>query len=369
MPFQRSFPRFPKQPGTYFIRGPRQIGKTTWLKSILSQEAKKQKSCFYLSCENVFDFKELATVLAQVKTTEVVILDEISFVRDWWRAVKHELDKGSFNILILSGSHTRDVRKGMDQMPGRWGEGQELLLLPMTFSEFSSMRKQANWPALKKLDELKLYFKIGGFPIALHESGPDGNVPEKARQIVQRWLVGDILKLGKQELYLKEIMLEIAKTQTSTLSLQRLAQNTNLGSHHTAIDYVQILEDCFALKSLYFLDPWKGKYQFKKEKKFYFRDPIFYWIAWQMTEMSPPENFEEKIAEMTAHEHLSRKHERIGYYKSEKGEIDFVSPKPWAIEVKWAEVAKHVSRAFTELNMLEKTLWTQKNFLDDHSSD
>jgi predicted AAA+ superfamily ATPase len=34
MPFHRPFPFIPEKPGLYIIRGPRQIGKSSWLKTV-----------------------------------------------------------------------------------------------------------------------------------------------------------------------------------------------------------------------------------------------------------------------------------------------------------------------------------------------
>lgn len=364
-PFQRTFPFIPHQNGTYFIRGPRQVGKSSWLKSILSEGVAKQQNCFYLSCENLADHKDLAELLKSIRDRDIVLLDEISFVREWWRAVKHELDRGSFPILVLTGSHANDIRHGMDQMPGRWGHGGEFHLLPMDFAEFSAMRRQAGWPVLSRLEELRLYFRVGGFPTALLESGADSGPVPKAEETYRRWLLGDVTRLGKQEAYLREFLLAVAQTTTSTISLQKLAQKTQMGSHHTAQEYVQVLEDCFALKTLYALDLDTFAYRFKKEKKFYLRDPLIYRLAFTWAGMQPPETAEEALAELVAHEHLSRLHKRMGYLSTSKGEVDFVAPDPWALEVKWSASAQHLSRAYKDLRMTRKVLWTQSNFLEE----
>ena len=63
MPFQRPVPFIPSANGLYIIRGPRQIGKSSWLNSILSHYSKLKEfnqKCFYLSCENIRDHQELA---------------------------------------------------------------------------------------------------------------------------------------------------------------------------------------------------------------------------------------------------------------------------------------------------------------------
>jgi predicted AAA+ superfamily ATPase len=55
MPFKRIFPEVELKEGLYSIRGPRQIGKSSWVKTLLSKSCKEigPEKCFYLSCENI----------------------------------------------------------------------------------------------------------------------------------------------------------------------------------------------------------------------------------------------------------------------------------------------------------------------------
>lgn len=54
LPFNRKFNSLPKGPGLFVIRGPRQIGKSSWLKKMLLEA--NPKEAFYLSCENISEF-------------------------------------------------------------------------------------------------------------------------------------------------------------------------------------------------------------------------------------------------------------------------------------------------------------------------
>lgn len=44
-------------------------------------------------------------------------------------------------------------------------------------------------------------------------------------------------------------------------------------------EYIAFLEDCFAVQTLYVIDPVTGAFRFRKEEKFYFRDPFIYWLG------------------------------------------------------------------------------------------
>lgn len=180
------------------------------------------KEAFYLSCENISEFKELHEVLKANLDRKILLIDEITFVDQWWRPIKSILDTHDDIRIVVTGSHAHDVKKGMDQMPGRWGNGGDFELLPMDYFEFSEMRKVAGWPRLEFDKELELYFRVGGFPTALAESGAEGKNPISSQEVYRRWLLGDILKLGKSETYLREILGQIALTTTSTISLQKI---------------------------------------------------------------------------------------------------------------------------------------------------
>ncbi|MEN0057812.1 MAG: ATP-binding protein [Bdellovibrio sp.] len=360
-PFQRPFPALPEGPGLFVIRGPRQIGKSSWLKTLLLLSVPEES--FYVSCEGFSDHKDLTEFLKTIPERNNLFLDEISFVDQWWRSIKSLLDQRDDIRIVVTGSHAYDLKKGMDQMPGRWGGGGEFELLPMDFMEFSAMRRQANWPSLSREEELELYFKIGGFPMSLAESGPKGKKPVKSFEIYRRWLLGDLMKMGKQEAYLREIISQLALTMGSTVSLQKIAQRTQVGSHNTAQDYIELLETCFALKTLYEYDLETSVPKFRKEKKFYFRDPLIYWIALEWGEVVPPKNTFDVLAEMVAHEHLVRRFKKFGFTTGKKGEIDFISPKNWAIEVKWKDTPTGLSQAYRDLVIQDKVVWTKQNFL------
>ncbi|MBL6992186.1 MAG: ATP-binding protein [Bacteriovoracaceae bacterium] len=369
LPFYRDFKKIDIVDGLFVIRGPRQIGKTSWLKTILSSEVKRigYQKCFYLSCENVENRKELTEILKSLRSCDLILLDEISYIKDWALSIKHEIDLGKTKTLILTGSNATDLRKGGEQLPGRFGGGYEYNLLPMGISEFQKMRQQARWPNLDKVELLKLFFKVGGFPAALAESGKSAKTPFKARETYKKWLLGDFLKLGKRESYFRELIGQLALTLGTSISLQKIVQKTGLGSHHTALEYIETLEDCFALRKLFAINPDNSSYHFRKDKKFYFTDPLIFWIALELSGFDFSKNYEEALAEMVAHEEISRcyPNTRFGYLSSKKGEIDFFCPKKWAIEVKWSDYPQNLSKAYLNHLTSWKTVWCKSNFGED----
>jgi uncharacterized protein len=363
MPFSRKWPFIPSAPGLYIIRGPRQVGKTSWLKSILAAHCATKK-CFYLSCEEIIDFRDLSRMLGSLKDRDLIILDEVSFIDGWDRSIKHFVDSGYDGILCLSGSHAYDLERGADLMPGRFGEGGDFQLLPMTFDEFEDARRQANWHTNDRIAELQAYFRSGGFPLAVSSAGKSGRPSKAVCSTYLKWILGDAKKLGKDTGKIEEILIQIYKTMQSPISFQTLAKKTSIGSPNTVIDYIRVLESSFCLRTLYAIDPNTGARKHKSDKKFYFTDPLIYWIAADLAGDSSPKNAEEVIAELTAHEHLSRIYQRFGYYLTSSGEIDFMASHKWAVEVKWTQVVTSLSKTFHNTMLPQKIVWSQTNFLD-----
>jgi len=177
--------------------------------------------------------------------------------------------------------------------------------------------------------------------------------------------MGDVLKLGRQEIFMKEVMGQIVKTMTSPISLQTLARKTQLMSYHTVQDYLSILEHAFSLRTIYAYNPETDSFHFRKEKKFYFTDPIIFWASIDLLDMKTPDNHEEQLAEMIAAEWILRKYKRVGYYSSREGEVDFISKRDWALEIKWAPFATNLSKAYKKLILQNKKVWIQGNFFSD----
>lgn len=363
-PFQRQLPKVTLSPGITMIRGPRQIGKSTWLKLLLKEELSKGHKVFYYSCEDLEDFKDLKSLIDAHPDVDYFFLDEITFVKEWWRTIKKVTDSELEKRFILTGSNSYDLKKGMDLMPGRWAQGGgELYLLPMEFDEWCLMREEAGYKTLTRLERLKLYMRVGGFPSALAESGDSGKTPQSSIETYRRWIEGDVIKMNRQPQFMRELLGQLAKLTCSTISLQTLAQKTQLMSYHTAQDYISILEGSFALQTLFAYNPESDSFQMKKEKKFYFTDPLIYWVALHWSGMTVPQNFEEQLAETLAHEYLKRRAPRLGYYSNQSGEVDFINQREWAIEVKWQSTPSNLSKAYKNLSIHHKKVWSYETLL------
>jgi predicted AAA+ superfamily ATPase len=132
-----------------FIFGPRQVGKSTALmlliKRLLEEGRANPKSIFYFSCDKLADYKELDEILGEYMkfrrannvSSSFIFLDEITYPREWYRALKSRIDRGDFrnDVLVVTGSLSMSAKREIETIPGRRGGGKNLLILPLPFSK------------------------------------------------------------------------------------------------------------------------------------------------------------------------------------------------------------------------------------------
>ncbi|WP_252896907.1 ATP-binding protein [Metallosphaera hakonensis] len=98
-----------------FIVGPRQAGKTTLMKLLIKRLLESNHnplSIFYCSCDLVSDYKELLEKMKEylkIKKREgikssFIFLDEVTFVKDWYRTVKYLIDTGELRGDVVTVS-------------------------------------------------------------------------------------------------------------------------------------------------------------------------------------------------------------------------------------------------------------------------
>lgn len=363
----------------HFIFGPRQSGKTTLIKFIIRKLLEKvdPRAIFYFRCDEIKDYKELKEVLTtylefrkelKIKTS-YIFLDEITFPKEWFRSIKSMIDDGIFknDVLVLTGSTSLEIKKEMEWFPGRRGKGKNFLVLPLSFREFIKILNpglEKNLPEkinslanarevrkkilkasiyLKELNEiLKLYLRIGGFPLAINSYYSSGRIEESVIQTYLSWIINDITKIGRNWQTAREIMKVLLTKIPSPISWESLAKEMTIKSPKTVSSYLKILSSMFVLIISYQIEPNKILVEFAKNKKIHLLDPLFYQIFEDLCLVKIPER-ESKIAESALASHLQRFLNKDVFYWKNKSEIDCVvrvNGRLIGFEVKWREKAK-----------------------------
>lgn len=91
----------------HFLTGPRQVGKTTTIKILihnLLENGENPHNILYYPCDELINFQELGEILdnfisrqiSRNSSITIIILDEITFVKEWWRAIKSRIDQNLF---------------------------------------------------------------------------------------------------------------------------------------------------------------------------------------------------------------------------------------------------------------------------------
>ena len=137
-----------KIPGIYSITGGRQIGKTTLLKQYmltLIESGVNAQSIYYLPGDMINDHHELVRLVGEYteknkESLSFIIIDEVTYIKDWDRGVKYLADSGILKdtIMLISGSDSVVIRDARMRFPGRRGRADrvDFHLFPLSFAEY-----------------------------------------------------------------------------------------------------------------------------------------------------------------------------------------------------------------------------------------
>jgi len=351
----------------HIIKGPRQVGKTTLLKlfirNLLADRKVSDKDILFLSLDAARTVDEvLETLLYYLKTVRTsnrsyLFLDEASFLPEWPRAIKVLIDMGFDRnaTFVVTGSSALDLKRSSEKLPGRRGKGRDSVLLPLSFGQFLgilypqikltpvnsisefSQRTQEDFFDLHMVKTelegaLLTYLQTGGFPawIDIHlKAESEEHLLMTFRAIIE----GDMARLKKNTSHLMHLALPLLKHIGNPVDWKKLADETGMGSHHTAHDYISILADSYILYFLQALDTNKNLPKLRKGKKIYPFDPV---ISKVLLDYHPNLNIENPaLIEAVVGSHLLRKSRFINaglasvsdlfYWQSKAGkEVDFV---------------------------------------------
>jgi len=387
------------------ISGPRQTGKSTAIKLLISKLLEKNfpaERIFYFNCDALDSRKELIDlvlsfleVIKENNKTPLnyLFLDEISAVEDWPFAIKWLVDAGLLanSKIILTGSSSINLKKSGEFLPGRRGGGVDIKFLPISFAQFFrllypefKMPKQIKTVrALKKLqanlvkrglNAKRLYNDFlftGGFLKMIDlklKKEPFASTVE----LYINTLKSELAKFGKKEVNCRQILKKIVTSLTSETSYSNIAEEAELGSKNTAVDYLNFFKDSFFLEEVLFYSIPQKRVVIKKNKKFYPTDPFLLWISQAfILGTNQIENLYQKyltnpldsqLAEAFVLSELYKREHEIYFYKNSK-ELDFyLSKKGLGVEAKYR--TKIVSKDLKGLTLAKKKILVSKNTLE-----
>lgn len=374
-PLLKELPQY--QEGIYTIGGGRQVGKTTLLKQWMADLLKSgvaAERIVYFTGELIDDHHSLVRLimetLEQMPSTDLryLLLDEVTYIRQWDKGIKYLADAGILEntVIVLTGSDLVIIQEARMRFPGRRGAADivDFHLYPLNFSEtvqlktglasdISDRLMDSRVPpvdAVRKLYKLfDNYLIHGGFLTAINDMAKHQCILPHTFSTYSDWIRGDVLKRGKQEHYLREVLDAMVKRYGSQVTWNALARDLSIDHPKTIADYTALLESMDAVTIQPAILEDKLTAAPKKARKLMFSDPfIFHAVrAWLlptkdpykqqvMPLMSDPD-WVSKLVEACVVGHYQRYFPT--YYIKAEGEVDIAyvdQNRFWPVEIKWS---------------------------------
>lgn len=351
------------QNGIYILFGGRQIGKTTALKSLIKKFCAanvEAKNSLYLNCDLIIDRRELELSLTNYYNSidrtkpSLIILDEITPIKDWQLTIKGIIDLGFTreSIVVITGSDKIVLEDAAAGFPGvnRRAAGKDISISPLSFKQFCdlvspNLAKTKNTQEFEKEINLRFeeYLYSGGYLSAINARDAKNEISSSVMEVYKQWILSDFIKKGKDRQRLLEILRLLIERYGSQLSFTKIAQESLALTTDTVIRYIDQLERLDTLIVLSAFDQNRKTNFPKKDRKFHASDPfilqvIIYWLKQEGILASDFEIDRGHIVEsvvVAAH----RNKGKLFYIKAE-GEVDLVVLKDGGfqpIEVKWTK--------------------------------
>ncbi len=326
---------------SFFLFGPRQVGKTTLLKSSFE----KDKSAFYDLLDSDLYLKFVAR--PALFTEEInkldskishVLVDEIQRIPDLLNEVHRIIESDKPRVFVLSGSSARKLKKqGANMLAGR---ALSYKLYPLTYEE------------LGEDFDLQKALELGTLPAVYLDDSLD-YAKETLYSYVTTYLEQEV-KLEAQVRNLGPFVrfLSLAASENGKIINYSNIANDIFVDYKTVQDYYQVLEDTLIG---FFLPAYakSSRKQLSKSPKFYFFDTGVQRAIYKKLE-SPlipqtqdyGDSFEHFfIAEIMRLAHYKRKQLDFSYYRTKDGaEVDLIIERPdakcFAIEIKSSQSVK-----------------------------
>ena len=370
--------RLPRnQPGVYTVGGGRQIGKTTllkqWMADLLATGLDPARLRFFTGelIDDHHSLVRLVSSLQRAMPTEgprYILLDEVTYIAGWDKGIKYLADAGLLEgvVLIATGSDMAVIQEARMRFPGRRGKAAvvDFHLHPLGFAAAVGLKRSLSNQELLQLaqpksplpteteqvlrEEFLAYLVHGGFLTAINDMARHDRILPATFATYSDWIRGDMLKRGKQEHYLGEVLAAIVRCGGTQTTYNALARTLSIDHPATVSDYIALLTSMDVLRVQPALREDKLTGAPKKARKISFCDPfIFHAVqSWLHAAQDPfaaevrplladPERTA-TLVEACAVAHYSRHYPT--YYIKGEGEVDIAYVKDgrfWPVEIKW----------------------------------
>ncbi|MFP9115093.1 ATP-binding protein [Flavobacterium sp. RHBU_3] len=347
------------------VIGPRQVGKTTLIKSII-----EDKNYLFLDGDDPTirrlltnpNTEELRSIIGSYTT---VFIDEAQRIENIGITLKIINDQFREVQLFVSGSSSFDLNNKINEpLTGRkW----EYHLFPISWKEF-----EAYVGYTKAEQQLELRLLYGMYPDVINNAGDELEI---LKQLTNSYLFRDLLSFGgirKPEI-LEKLLLALAMQVGSEVSYNELAQLLGVDKN-TVSNYIDLLEQAFVIFKLKSFSK-NLRNEIKTNQKIYFYDNgIRNMVIGNFNSLDVRqdkgvlwENFliSERIKKLNYEDSLAKPY---FWRTTQQQEIDYIETtagQPAGYEFKWSPIAKvKIPKQFTEAYNAEVIVINRDNFRD-----
>ena len=248
------------------IYGPRQVGKTTNVKSFLKDFKGEYK--YYVGDDskfaNAMNRCDLDEFRLMFEGLDLLVIDEAQKITNIGRAVKLIVDNIEDIQVILTGSSSLDLANRTGE--SLTGRKHVVTMYPVSQTEMLSLDSQ--WEVENRLSETLVY---GSYPAVLMKKTHDEK-SELLRELVDSYLLKDILAfdLVKNSNTVRKLLQLLAFQVGSEVSLNELGNSLDVDKN-TVARYIDLLEKSFVIFTLGGLSRNLRK-EVSKSRKYYFYD-------------------------------------------------------------------------------------------------
>ena len=335
------------------LLGPRQVGKTTLLRSVFEQ----YKDCAkWLNADEADIAEELieantSTALAHLigHDTKLVIIDEAQQIPNIGKRLKLIFDQEPSIQLIATGSSAFELSDQMNEP--LTGRKRTYHLFPFSFQEMvdaHGLREE------KRLLEHRM--RYGYYPDVINYPGEEREV---LTELVESYLYKDILKLEgiRKPVFLEKILTALALQLGSEVKYNEIARTVGNIDANTVERYIDLLEKAFVVFKLPALNR-NFRNEIKKGKKYYFYDNgvrnaiinNFAPLDLRLDKGALWENF--LVSERIKYNHYHNSFVKPYFWRTkDQAEIDFIEDKDgvlYAFEMKWKKSNARLPQSFRE---------------------
>jgi uncharacterized protein len=345
------------------IVGPRQVGKTTLIKSILEAKAHLFLDADDPTVRNMLTNPNTEQLKSIIGKNKIVFIDEAQRIENIGITLKIITDQFKEVQLLVSGSSAFELNNKINEpLTGRKWEYQ---LFPVSWKEFED-----HVGFVKAVQQLELRLIYGMYPDVINNTS---EAFEVLKQLANSYLYKDVLSFSgiRKPAILEKLLQALALQMGNEVSYNELSQLVEIDKN-TVGSYITILEQAFVIFRLKSFSR-NLRNEIKSNQKIYFYDNgirnmilgNFNGLELRQDKGALWENFliSERMKKLNYENILAKPYFWRTVQQQEIDYVEEIAGKITGYEIKWNVQAKvKTHKIFNETYQAETVMLNRENF-------